>query len=795
MTTGPGLPQHRHRMQHTRATGAWIATPQPLFMNRHRIPLHWQLAVACSALAATLVLAVLALTESLVVAHFERVAEARVTNVAGTVSNLFQRALERRGAELKLLSRSTALDDLTRSADVRAELRRLADAAPIYLSISVVGPTGATVLVSSVDSHPPGSAAPWLLNRTALDEPSLNDTRPVAGAVPGAASRNGFNLDIGVPLRDARGTLRGWLVAELDWGRFRGLRDEILAHADNETMLSVALFSADDRPLLSDLPALDNAAMQRLTPTPGAGRADRFKFGPDAANVLAARSDLPRRAADPHLGWKVIASQDLDAALRPVRRLQQLVVVSGGGLALAFSILMSFLARGVVRPYAGLLAAVTARFRADEGGAGKAGLTRYLDAITAQLATTPVHTPERRSQPRAQPGVQQPLEVVDMLALIAADASRLQQLLDAMPIGVIVFDSGLRVMYWNRRCEAILGWTAEEVIGRTPFETYAANRQFAEADAVIADLDERGRPTTVTRDYLRRDGSVRHCALIVSRELDAQGRVSRILTMMQDVTDQRVAEVRKARYLHDLSALARQLLDHEAQVTRRLAQSLHDRLGQTLSALRLTFDAFTARRGTVAPEWTDSRMSPLIDQAVAEVREALVELRPPLLDDEGLTSALDNEVRSQARNPNRVRIVLVNEATAAPRYPARMEYAAFMVAREAIGNALRHARAQSIEVRLAGHAGSLLVEVRDDGVGFDAQGTAPRPGHLGLVGMRERALAVDAGLSIESLPGRGSCVRFRWDAATPEPPTRGGGDVAAATAPGHASRAPTRLAS
>lgn len=721
--------------------------------------------MTCSALAATLVLAVLALTETLVVAHFERAAEARVADVAGTVSNLFQRALERRAAELKLLSRTVALAELTRMDNVRVELRRLAEAAPIYRAISVVEPNGDAVLVSSADSRPPGSLAPWQLQAGTGDQPWVIDTRALAAASPGETRPDGFNLDIGMPLRDADGRLRGWLVAELDWSRFRSLRDDILASTDDGTMLSVTLFSADGRPLLSDLSALDAAVMQRLASAAVPGRVERLRFGPDAANVLAARRDLPRRAGSPEVGWSVVASQDLDAALRPVRRMQRLVIVSGGGLAATFSILMYFLARGMVRPYAGLLTAVTARFRADEG-AGKAGLTRYLDAVTAQLAATPVRTVERRARPRAQPGVQQPLEVVDMLALIAADASRLQQLLDAIPIGVIVFDSALRVMYWNRHCEAMLGWTAEEVIGRTPFETYAANRGMTDADDIVGRIGEFERPYSATRDYVRRDGSVRHCSLIVSRELDAEGRVSRILTMMQDVTEQRAAQARKARYLQDVSALARQLLDHEAAVTRRLAQSLHDRLGQTLSALRLTFDAFSARRGTSAPEWNDSRMSPLIDQAVAEVREALVELRPPLLDDEGLHSALDNEVRSRARNPNRVQIVLQNEATPGARYPARTEFAAFMVAREAIGNALQHAHATAVEVLLAGNEDWLLIEVRDDGVGFDEQGVTPRPGHLGLVGMRERALAVDAELSIESFTGDGSCVRFCWAADT-----------------------------
>jgi PAS domain S-box-containing protein len=436
-------------------------------------------------------------------------------------------------------------------------------------------------------------------------------------------------------------------------------------------------------------------------------------------------------------------------------------VLAGSGLALAFSAGMYFLSRRMVRPYAGLLRAVTTRFHADEG-AGRAGLTSYLDALTAQLAAAPVHGTEKRLAPRARAGQHQPLEVVDMLALIAADASRLQHLLDEMPIGVIVFDGAQRVMYWNRRCEAILGWRADEVIGRTPAETYAGPLAAAVADDLAAQATGRERSCTVMREYRRRDGAIRHCSMTVSCEVEGDGQLVRVLTLMQDVTEQRVAEASEARFLHELSGLARQLIDQEAQVTRRLAQSLHDRLGQTLSALRLTFDALAMRADSSAQSWRVSRMSPLIDQAVAEVREALVELRPALLDDEGLVSALDHEVRSQARNPHRVKVTLASTFGAPLRFPAAVEFAAFMVAREAVGNALRHAAARSIEVRLAGEAGALRVEVRDDGGGFDARGVTPRPGHLGLVGMRERALAVGAELSIESVAGSGSRVGFCW---------------------------------
>jgi PAS domain S-box-containing protein len=358
----------------------------------------------------------------------------------------------------------------------------------------------------------------------------------------------------------------------------------------------------------------------------------------------------------------------------------------------------------------------------------------------------------------------------DILTSIAGDGRRLRQFLEAMPIGVVVFDDQLQVQYWNRQCEIIFGWRAVDVLGRTPWESYAPEIGTEQADSMLKQLHAQHENYALARDARRRDGSLRHCTWVVSPERDEQGNLVRALALVQDITEQRRADTAQAHYAADISALARQLLDHDAQITRRLAQTLHDRLGQTLTALRMAFDVVDANSAST-DAWKDSPMGGLIDQAVKEVREALTELRPPLLNEHGLQDALDNEIRSHWRNPNRVRTALTSEGEhVTQRYPSDVEYAAFMIAREAVGNALRHAKPHHVGVHMSGDVGRLTVEIKDDGLGFDGPTELIKPGHLGLVGMRERALAVGARLSVKSLPGVGSCVRFEWvDALPPFP--------------------------
>jgi len=221
-----------------------------------------------------------------------------------------------------------------------------------------------------------------------------------------------------------------------------------------------------------------------------------------------------------------------------------------------------------------------------------------------------------------------------------------------------------------------------------------------------------------------------------------------------------------AHYRDNLSDLAQRLMDTEKTTTRQLAQVLHDQLGQTLAAIRLGFDAVCANCASLSSEPArrhTTRVSALIDEAVREVRQVLVALRPPLLDGRGLLDALDNELRMQPLARDDVEL----QFEAAPgiegmRWPRDVEYAAFMIAREAIGNALQHANATRVRVSIDGDERSLRLRVTDDGSGIPAD--LSRPGHLGIVGMRERALAIGARFALETTAGRGTAVLLDWSA-------------------------------
>ncbi|MFI9573663.1 GAF domain-containing protein [Microbispora rosea] len=191
----------------------------------------------------------------------------------------------------------------------------------------------------------------------------------------------------------------------------------------------------------------------------------------------------------------------------------------------------------------------------------------------------------------------------------------------------------------------------------------------------------------------------------------------------------------------------------------RMARELHDAVSQKLFSLRLTARAAAALARTDPARAAEAidRVERMAGEALTELRAVIVELRPAELDRHGLVES----VRKQAALLDRLHPVTVafsaegeppDDGDLAP----EIEVAVLRVAQEALHNAVRHARAARIDVRLAHREAALVLEVTDDGVGFDEAGVHG----LGLPSMGDRAQAVGGTLTVSSAPGRGTTVRL-----------------------------------
>jgi signal transduction histidine kinase len=187
----------------------------------------------------------------------------------------------------------------------------------------------------------------------------------------------------------------------------------------------------------------------------------------------------------------------------------------------------------------------------------------------------------------------------------------------------------------------------------------------------------------------------------------------------------------------------------------RLARDLHDNVTQRLFGVKLAAESALTllNRDACAAGVELKRVSDLAREAMEELRAVVFELRPASLEAEGLATVLRKHVEVLRRVTGQEIDLKVCEV---PRLSPECATQVLRIAQEALGNALRHADATRIEVRLNGNT----LTVIDDGVGFDPAGPEVRGQRLGLTSMEERAIEAGGSLTVRSERGLGTTVRL-----------------------------------
>jgi signal transduction histidine kinase len=231
--------------------------------------------------------------------------------------------------------------------------------------------------------------------------------------------------------------------------------------------------------------------------------------------------------------------------------------------------------------------------------------------------------------------------------------------------------------------------------------------------------------------------------------------------LAQTIANQAATAIENAR----LYGQARRLAALEER--QRLARELHDSVSQVLYGVGL--GARTARtlldRADLTPELGSSLAEPLeyvislAEAGLAEMRALIFELRPDSLEREGLVAAL---TRQAAALHARHRLEVHTEFCEEPTLSFEAKEALYRIAQESLNNTVKHAQAERVDIRLSVSQGEIILELTDDGVGFDPQ--AEYSGHMGLNSMRERAAKIEGILEIVSEAGQGAVVRVRISA-------------------------------
>ncbi len=268
-----------------------------------------------------------------------------------------------------------------------------------------------------------------------------------------------------------------------------------------------------------------------------------------------------------------------------------------------------------------------------------------------------------------------------------------------------------------------------------------------------------GREATTTLPLVH--GGSPQGSLTVVRRSPHEAVSRRDLELLERLAYPIAAAAAAFRLTEDLRRSRERLVVAREEERRRLRHDLHDDVGPRLAAVAIQLDAarLRARRtGVDEAPFVDIRAA--TDDAMATLRRAVEDLRPPALDELGLAGALVATAdRLGSAEGTRVG---VHVPAPLPDLPAAAEVAAYRIAAEAVLNAVRHAGARSVTCELRVSGGRLVVEVCDDGVGIGSVRScdaAAGSSGVGLASMRERAEELGGSLTLSGEPGRGTRLR------------------------------------
>ncbi|MGH2707794.1 MAG: PAS domain S-box protein, partial [Actinomycetota bacterium] len=559
----------------------------------------------------------------------------------------------------------------------------------------------------------------------------------------------------GYPVLETAGAVKAVVFAQLDAGRL----GEIATQAALAEGAAVAVIDA-------------NGTVLAAAPEPGKWVGRSFPRSPLVREVfsgiegiaeVAGLDRVPRIYAytwvglSPATGMRVAVGIPKEEAFAAISRsFNRSLVGLGIVAALALFATRAVADRTILQRVKALVGAAR---RVSEGdlsarsgppyGTGELGeLAHAFDEMTRALQTRHVNALEAESQRRA------------------ADA-RFERIVDSASDAIMAVDANQEIILFNRAAERIFGYRSEAIRGRRLdflLPSYRLDHLDEEREPPVqSGRNDRDPPSSEPRKVQarRKDWNIFPAEVSVSR-LSEDPRITHTI-ILRDVTERVTAEARleaSLRALRRTNEERKRLLDRlvkaQEEERKRIAADVHDDSIQAMAAASMRM-ALLRRSVTDPGQLARCRETEeIIRAAIVRLRNLVFQLRPPMLDQQGLAGALEaflEQVAVTAGFSYEVQSHLIAEP------PSQVRLVLYLIAQEALVNISKHARATKVVVRMEDREEGFYIRIRDDGVGFSLEETAePIPGHLGLSSMRERAEMLGGWWQVRSIPGDGTTV-------------------------------------
>jgi PAS domain S-box-containing protein len=383
------------------------------------------------------------------------------------------------------------------------------------------------------------------------------------------------------------------------------------------------------------------------------------------------------------------------------------------------------------------------------------------------------------------------MSAVPYISAVAPDPSwrdQLELLLASTGEGVYGIDLEGRCVFINRAGAEMLGYHPDEVLGRNMHDlmhhTHPDGSHYPVEQCPIYQAFRQGRPCRLDSDvlwradgtsfnaeyssYPIRDGERITGAVVTFVDISERKRAEELLRRANDELEQRVAArtheltealaevARTNQRLRRLSAHLQSVREDERS---RIAREIHDELGSVLVAIKLDIGWLKARLDG-KPELVAkaASMAGLIDSAVTEVGRIITDLRPSILDHQGLWAAMEWHAQEFLQATGLRGQFNMNIAPEAPTPDGTLATAAYRIFQEILNNVARHANATAIDIKINADARTLTLSVRDNGCGITLE-QLRHPGSHGVLGMSERANYFGGRFAIGPAASGGTRVR------------------------------------
>jgi PAS domain S-box-containing protein len=386
-------------------------------------------------------------------------------------------------------------------------------------------------------------------------------------------------------------------------------------------------------------------------------------------------------------------------------------------------------------------------------------------------------TPHKQEQARLERIVSERTEqlrqTVEQLQVELAQRSlaekRFEDVVESAPDAMLLLDQTGGIVLVNAQAERLFGYARDELLGQNVENLIPVHRRGKYPDYLrqfVANPWIRQTSFRLNLSGLRKDGS----------EFPAEVSLGPLKTAdsywvacnVHDITERKQAEEEQNRLLEEikqsreqLSALTIRLQEVQEIERHQIASQLHDRIGQNLTGLNLNLQLIGNQLSPESSQAVGNRLSDslkLVEETTRQVRNVMLDLHPPVLDEYGLVSALYWYCANFSQRTGIAARVVGEEFE--PRLPRDDELVLFRLVQEALNNVAKHARATQVEIVVESSEGAACLIIQDDGQGFDPQAlNAPtdQP-HWGLINMQQRAVSIGAQLAVDSAPGQGTQV-------------------------------------